>query len=253
MKVLLVEDEMMAARRLEKMVLEIFPDWVISGTTDGILNTKAWLATHGQPDLVLLDIHLADGSSFTLLEDSAFDCPVIFTTAYDQYAVQAFRYHALDYLLKPIKKAELAEALLRASRQAGLPTDQVKSLLQTMQPARTEGKRFLIRFAQQLKVVELREVMYFYSQDKVTFLITSAGKRYPIDEPLDALEQSLDKNAFFRVNRQFIIRLEAIHEMQSHSKSRLKLILKPAVDMEVVVSTEKTPVFKLWLQGNSLS
>jgi two-component system LytT family response regulator len=251
MKVLLVEDEMMAARRLEKMVLEIFPDWSIAGTTDGILSTRAWLDTHGQPDLVLLDIHLADGSSLTLMEDAAFECPVIFTTAYDQYAVQAFRYHALDYLLKPVKKAELAEALLRASRQAGLPTDQVKALLQTMQPARQEGKRFLIRFAQQLKVVELREVQYFYSQDKVTFLITAAGKRYPIDEPLDALEASLDKNAFFRVNRQCIIRLEAIQEMQAHSKSRLKLVLKPAVDMEVVVSTEKTPVFKQWLQGNT--
>ncbi len=248
MKVLIIEDEAAAVRRLKKLLQEIDPSLEVVGELDSIENSVTWLLNHPVPDIIFLDIHLADGSSFEIFRHVQIDKPVIFTTAYDQYAIQAFKVNAIDYLLKPIKAGELEAALSKARQwKAGSGFDYV-ALAKALQKEES-SKRFLIRFGQQIRVVEMRKVSYFYTQDKITFLVTKEGKRYPIDYSLEKLEDMVDPARFFRINRQFIISIEAIKEMYAYSKSRVKVDLNPPCELETIVSTERSPVFKRWLVG----
>ncbi|RMG88727.1 MAG: DNA-binding response regulator, partial [Bacteroidetes bacterium] len=153
-----------------------------------------------------------------------------------------------DYLLKPIKKNELEAAINKYKSRHEIPAFDYKALAEMMN-ADQYNKRFLIRFGQQIRVVEMRDCAYFYTQDKVTFLVTKAGKRYPIDYSLEKLEEMADPRTFFRINRQFIINIEAIKEMYAYSKSRVKVELTPPCDLDTIVSTERSPHFKKWLIG----
>lgn len=248
MKVLLIEDENAAARRLEKLLNEVAPGTTILQQLDSVEAAVLWLRNNPRPDLIFLDIHLADGPSFEIFEHVQVKCPVIFTTAYDEYALQAFKVNAVDYLLKPIKSAEL-EAALNKYKEVHKKEPDYTELIENLR--RPEGlQRMLIRFGQSLKLVELTDAAYFYTKDKITFLITrNSNKRYPVDYPLDKLETILDKRSFFRINRQFIVNVSAIREMHPYSKSRVKIDLEPGTDMETIVSTERSAEFKKWLVG----
>lgn len=253
MTVLIVEDEAAAARRLEKMLLEIDPAIEVLGHLDSVENTAHWLSENKQPDLMLLDIHLADGSSFELFEHVRVHCPIIFTTAYDEYALQAFKVNAVDYLLKPIKSAELAQAIEKYRGIYQVKTDSdYRAIADSMQPAEKPAylRRLLVRLGNSMKLIDMDDVAYFYTRDKITFLVSrGTGRRMPVDYPLDRLERLLDPKVFFRINRQFIVAVGSIREMHPYSKSRLKLDLEPAAEQETVVSTERSSDFRRWLTG----
>ena len=249
MKVLLIEDELAAARRLTKIVQEIDPGVEVLDCLDSIEHSLNWLVENPTPDLILMDIHLADGSSFEIFQHVRINSPVIFITAYDQYAIQAFKVNAVDYLLKPIKREELEEALARVKRLRKKEQIDYEQLAQAMQQG-SWNKRFLIRIGQNFRVIELKEAAYFYTESKITFLIARGGKRYPLDYSLEKLEELLPADQYFRINRQFIVGIEAIQEMYSVSKSRVKLVLDPPSNMDTIVSTERSPVFKKWLTGH---
>lgn len=252
MKILIIEDENAAARRLEKLIGEIDPEIRIIDRLDSVETAVVWLQANPQPDLILLDIHLADGSSFEIFQHVKVTAPIIFTTAYDEYALQAFKENTVDYLLKPIKTAELSAAIDKYKRLYQSAPADYKSLADLLmkQGGGNYLRRMLIRFSNSFKLVDMSDVAYFYTKDKITFLVVkSTGKRFPADYPLDKLESMLDPTSFFRINRQFIINVSAIKEMHPYSKSRVKVDLEPATDLETVVSTERSSEFKKWLVG----
>ncbi len=248
MKVLIIEDESAAANRLAKMIQEIDPSIEVVDQLDSIESSVLWLEKHPAPDLLFMDIHLADGSSFEIFRFVKLDKPVIFTTAYDEYALQAFKVNAIDYLLKPLKKTELEQAIGKY-RNLQKPVEMNYQALANSLQGDKYNFRFLIRFGQNIKVVEFRDAAYFYTEDKITFIVTKEGKRYPVEPSLEKLEEMADPRAFFRINRQFIVNIECIKEMYAYSKSRVKLKLDPPTDKETIVSTERSPVFKKWLVG----
>jgi len=248
MKVLIIEDEDAAARRLQKMVKEIVPEAEIKDPLDSVEAVLNWLQGNEWPDLIFMDIHLADGSSFEIFNHVQVEKPVIFTTAYDQYAIQAFKVNAIDYLLKPIKKQELEQAIGKYQKWSGGAQMDYAQLARALQ-GEQYNKRFLIRIGQSIRVVEMKEAAYFYTESKITFVVTKEGKRYPLDYSLEKLEEMADPQHFFRINRQFIVNIDAIKEMYAYSKSRVKLGLAPSCDLDTVVSTERSPHFKKWLVG----
>jgi DNA-binding LytR/AlgR family response regulator len=256
MKYIIIEDENAAARRLEKLLTELDPEAQMLDRLDSIETAVYWLQNNPHPDLIFLDIHLADGASFEIFDHVKVTCPIIFTTAYDEYALQAFKVNAIDYLLKPIKVNELSAALDKYKRLHQQPQTDYSALSDTMR--RQEGgshylRRMLIRFSNSFKLVEMSDAAYFYTKDKITFVVTkSTGKRFPADYPLDRLETMLDPAVFFRINRQFIVNVHAIKEMHPYSKSRVKLDLEPPTDQETIVSTERSSEFKRWLVGETV-
>lgn len=251
MTVLIIEDEAAAARRLEKMVLDIEPDATIPGKPDSVESAVEWLSTHPAPDLILMDIHLADGSSFEIFEHLEVTSPVIFTTAYDEHALRAFKENTVDYLLKPVKSNELGAAFEKYRRIHGNPTPDYRRLASSGGERNEFLRRTLIRMGNNFKLVEINESVYFYTRDKITFLVSGdTGKRYPTDYTLDKLEEVLNPALFFRINRQFIVGIKSIREMQMHSKGRVRIDLEPETDQETIVSVERSAAFKKWLVEN---
>jgi DNA-binding LytR/AlgR family response regulator len=254
MEVLIIEDEATAASRISKMLQQLDPTVRVLDVTDSIESTLHWFEHNPQPDLILSDIHLADGSSFEIFRQTTVEAPVIFTTAYDQYAIEAFKLNSIDYLLKPIKLQELAQSLEKFKRnnhKPAAPAVDYNLLLQALQPQANPAyqKRLIIKFGQHLKTIEIADVAYFYTHERVTHACTSGGKRLPIDQNLDEVEDILDPTQFFRINRQFIINIKAIDAMYSYSKARVKIDLNPASPHETIVSTERAAAFKQWLIG----
>jgi two-component system LytT family response regulator len=247
MKLLIIEDEPAAARRLGKLIEELLPQAQLLPVLESIEESIVFLEQQPDIDIILLDIHLADGASFEIFRHVKVKTPIIFTTAYDQYAIEAFKVNAVDYLLKPIKKDALAAALKKfQDLNEGSKIDYQK-LAQQLEPQ--QSVRFLIRLGQQIKLLELKDVAYAYTEERITFLMTNQGRRYPIDYSLEKLEELLPDRSYFRINRQFIIGFHAIQEMIAYSKGRVKLILNPPSEQDTIVSTERSPVFKKWLNA----
>lgn len=239
----IVEDEMVAAQRLQRMIKDAEPDFVHLGTFESIEETLKYLLEHAQPDVLLLDIHVADGNSLELFKIMEIKSKVIFTTAYDNYAVEAFRKNAIDYLLKPIKTEELKEALERVKVQ--------KIEDKTLKQLSSEYKdRFLIKFGSKLHIIKTIDISYIYSENKICYFVQKNGLKTASDYTLQDLETMLDNKIFFRVNRQFIVHIEAISNMSTYSKARINLKLNPDFKDDIIVSTEKTPEFKEWLKGS---
>lgn len=250
MQLLIIEDEAAAVRRLEKLLNEILDDFEVVGVLDSIESSVAWFENNDPPDLLLLDIHLADGSSFEIFNLIEVDCPVIFITAYDTYALEAFRVNAIDYVMKPVKGADLERAIQRY-KDARI-TSSYKELVEKLRAGNLmpdKQQRVLVRIGQNIKLVELHSAAFIHSADKIIFATMPDGKRYPIEQSLDQLEGVLDPQQFFRVNRQYIINLDAIDEMYGYSKSRVKVMLDPPAPTDVIVSTERSSNFKKWLVG----
>lgn len=254
MKVLLIEDEDAAVRRLEKILKEADAAIEIVKSLDSVEASIDWLRNHPAPDLIFMDIQLADGSSFEIFEHCTVKCPVVFTTAYDEYALKAFKVNAIDYLMKPIKPAEVVAAIekYRSLHKVALPDYQ--ALLDKLQQPQTPLlRRILVKLGQSIRLIDMDDIAYFYTRDKISFLVTkNTHKRFPIDYPLDKLEGMLNQSVFYRINRQFIIHISAIKEMHPYSKSRIKIDLDPPSDIETIVSTERASDFKQWLTGGKL-
>ena len=250
MNIFLIEDEPAALDRLKALIAEVNPSYLIAGETDSVEGGLDWLRSNPTPGCIITDIQLADGMCFDLFKQFSPQCPVLFITAYNNYALEAFQVNAVDYLLKPIKKEDLQKALEKVQlRKPGISEiDYSKLARAILEEEQKYQRRYLIRYGDQIRTVQSDEIAYFYTTQKSVFLVTFAGKMLPFDKSLDALEQELDPKKFFRINRQFIINMKSIGHMHSVSKSRVQLELQPAYkEGDVIVSTEKSPLFKAWL------
>jgi DNA-binding LytR/AlgR family response regulator len=247
-KALVVEDEVAAANRLVKMIKEVDNSIEIVKVTDSIESTVQWLNHNPEPELMFLDIHLADGSSFSIFDQVSVSCPIVFTTAYDQYAIQAFKVNSIDYLLKPIKKEELQFSISKFRASQKQPVD-FKSLIAEIKKQQEPKyqQRFVVSYADKLKSIECNEIAYFIAQEKSVFLVTHQGPSYAIDYTLEKLETVVNPNIFYRINRKFIVSISSISSMHFYSKSRVKLDLKPNPELDAIVSTERAAGFKEWL------
>lgn len=247
-KALLVEDEIAAANRLTKMLRDVEPEIQILGVCDSIESTVKWLETNPQPELIFLDIHLADGSSFKIFEQVSVKCPIIFTTAYDQYALKAFKVNSIDYLLKPIKREELAFSIKKYRESQPVPLDFLSLISEIKKQKEPQyQQRFVVQYADKLKSIDTNEIAYFVAQEKSVFLVSKGGPSYTIDYTLEKLESILDPCKFFRINRKFMISISSIGSMHFYTKSRVKIDLNPKPDSEAIVSSERAADFKEWL------
>lgn len=253
MKVLIIEDEKPAADRLQKLLKEADPQIQILSVLVSVRTSVQWFKENTAPDLVFMDINLSDGESFEIFRQTEISSPVVFTTAYDQYALEAFTVNSIDYLLKPVKREDIIRALDKFKKRNIVIPEKLQELMRNMgNPVAGKNfqKRIIIRYGDTIKMIEIPDVAYFYTEEKINFLCTKDNLRYPIDQNLDELESILDPAVFFRINRQFIVNIHAIEKMLAWSKSRVKIILKPASTHETIVSTERSPHFKEWLTGN---
>lgn len=251
MKVVIIEDELPAYKRLVKLLGELMPEAEVAAHHDSVSTAKIWFEENDMPAIVFMDIHLADGSAFDLLKQIKIDAPIIFTTAYDQYAIEAFKASGVGYLLKPIKSEDLEEALDKLNdlkKMFSTPEDNQAKLLEVLKQPEYK-KRFMIRFGDNIKTISVEDIAYFFSENKGTFAKMFEDRTYPIDNNLDSLEQMLDPERFFRINRQYIISLKAIKEMKTYSKARVLVKLHPEVKEPPLVSSERSAGFKLWLAG----
>jgi DNA-binding LytR/AlgR family response regulator len=248
MNIVILEDEQPAYKRFSKLVEETIPEATIVAHHESVQEAKTWFEENPMPDVVFMDIHLADGSAFDLLKLVKIDAPIIFTTAYDQYAIEAFKSASIDYLLKPVKKEDLAGAMQKLGDFRKMFQASGEALIQNFSTTEYK-KRFLIRFGEHIKTISVEEIAYCYSENKATFARTFEGRTYPMDYNLDALEQLLDPQIFFRINRQYLINLASIDEMKTYSKARVIVSLKPSVKEPPIVSSERSADFKLWLAG----
>lgn len=248
MKVLIIEDEQLAAEGLVDLLKAVAPHAQVVGITASVAETTAWLSRHPAPDLALVDIHLADGSSIDLLLPRLQHFPVIFTTAYDAYALKAFESGSIAYLLKPIRKEALATALekLRMLRKTAPPTENAQKTL----PPAGYRKRFMIRYGDTIRTLPVEEIAYCYSENKASYARTFEGRNYLLDINMDALEETLEPAQFFRINRQYIVSIRAIAEMKAYSKGRVQLTLQPAAPTALLVSVERAADFKKWLDDD---
>jgi DNA-binding LytR/AlgR family response regulator len=250
MKIVIIEDEELAARRLEGMIKECDSSIEVIARLESVEDSVEWFRNHPSPDLIFLDIHLEDDLSFAIFEKVKVDAPVIFTTAYDEYAIRAFKMKSIDYLLKPIVQEELARSLDKFHEfSSPKPQQDMETLFRMfVKPGQPDFKeRFSVTIGQKIKTFPINEISWFYSEEGITFMVTNDNHQYPIDFSLDDLTDMLDPKFFFRINRQFIIKMEAIGNIHIYPKSRLKLELKPVSTKEVFVSRDKVTKFKQWL------
>ena len=253
MKILLIEDEAAAARRLKKMISEVIKDAEIFEPIDSVEAATKWFRNHPAPDLVFMDIQLADGTCFEILKQTDIVSPVIFTTAYDEYAIRAFEVNAIAYLLKPVKILELQNAIRKLEKLKSGPGADYQKLLESVPMEGSYQKRLLLKIGQTFRAVEVNDIAYFFTQHKIVTLTTFDNRKYPSDYTLEELEKVLDPKHFFRINRQFIINIKSIREMFVISKSRVKINLHPSVEnsVETAVSAERVAHFKKWLTEES--
>ncbi len=254
MKVFIIEDEQPAVNRLTKMLLDIRPDMQISGQADSIQQAVAHLSQHSEDQLIFMDIHLADGLSFEIFNQTNIKAPVIFTTAYDQYALQAFKVNSIDYLLKPIDEEELKRAIQKHEqlngKKADNQTDQLLRMLKELNAPQYK-ERILIKRGQQLSYLKVDQLAYFFAEGKFAYAVDTQYNKYILDNTLSDLETELSPRLFFRINRNLIVHIEAIAKVHSWAGNRLQVELKAAALADTVVSREKVAAFKDWLGGGN--
>jgi DNA-binding LytR/AlgR family response regulator len=251
MRVIIIEDEKPSARRLQRMLqaLDIQADTLLHSVEDSI----RWFENNPHPDLIFLDIQLSDGLSFEIFEVIDIKSAIIFTTAYDEYALQAFKLNSIDYLLKPIDTKELSQAVdkyaerLPKQKDITLNFSEIRKLL--VNPIdRDYKKRFSVKVGQHLKLINTNDIECFFSENKGTYLHTNSGRNYLLDTTLEHLEKDLNPEVFFRINRRFFININAITDMVSYTNSRLQIKLTSYKEQDVIVARERVKDFKAWLE-----
>ncbi len=250
MKALIVEDELIAAKRLQNLVNELAPEIELVGHVSSVKSAMSWFQVNTMPDLIFLDIQLNDGYGFDVLDQLEEYCPVIFTTAYNEYAIRGFKYNGIDYLLKPIDKRELNTTLAKFKKsivnKEGFSEisalQNFKNLLE-----KEYKKRFMIKIGNQFKAIKVEEIAYFKSEEGGIILVNSMNKKFPVEYSLDQLEEILDPFIFFRINRKYLVTVDAVKEIHTYFNSRLLLKMLPTPKEEVIVSRERVTKFKEWL------
>ncbi len=254
MKIFIVEDEELAVKKLHKTLLTIDKDIDVIGTADSIATSVEWLENNPSPDLILMDIELLDGQSFEIFNQFEVKSPVIFTTSYDEYALKAFKVNSIDYLLKPVQKEDLRNALEKYRKMVQKPAESsvlnmdslIRELQQKLQPKEFR-KRFLVKNAQKLVSVEIEDIAYFYSDGRLNFFKTNDNKKFVVDYTMDELEEMLNPESFFRISRSFYVSIGCVDQIHDYFGNRLMLHLRPVVEKEALVSREKVTEFKKWL------
>lgn len=247
MNVLIIEDELVAAQQLQRLLAAADPELVVLAVLQSIEESVEYFTEHAAPELVFMDIHLADGSSFGIFDQVKVDCPIIFTTAYDQYAMQAFKVNSIDYLLKPIDASDLARALEKYRRLASPAQGDMSALMQMMkQQYRQYKSYFLIPAGDRLLPLSVADIAYIWLDNKVARIATIDNRSFALDKPLDVLMEQLDPALFYRVNRQFIVAHDAITDIGFWLLGKLKLNLCVATPDNIIVPKAKVPDFKLW-------
>jgi len=249
MKAIIIEDEKPAARNLARILKKQNVD--VIAMLHSIDDALIWIKTNDKPDIGFFDIRLGDGLSFEIFENTTIDFPVIFTTAYDEYAIKAFKVNSIDYLLKPIDDDEVKSALakfekLNNKKDSFKYIDELNKITQLLQP-NSYKKRFSIKIGRKIVLVNVDDIACFYSKDKASYIKTNRNKNHLIDLPLDKLEGLIDPKLFFRISRQFIINTNSIEEIYSYSNSRLGIKLQNVTLGDIIVSREKVKAFKEWL------
>ena len=252
MKIAIIEDEPLAAERLTRYLQKINGNIAIMAVLPSLSMALPWISEHkDEVDLFFMDVQLGDGLSFELFSQTQIEKPIIFTTAFDEFAIDAFKVNSIDYLLKPITFTDLSRALKKMESVQqhysgfGKIGETAKQLVK--QPYK---QRFLVKIGNHIKSIDTENIMAFKAEGRDVSLLSNTGKEYVIDYKLETLESLLDSKSFFRVNRSFIVRLRHINDVVVYSNRRLKLTLSPAVDDEIVVSREKVGAFKQWFDGN---
>lgn len=251
MKVLIIEDEKPSARRLQRMLERL--DVPVDQLLHSVAEATEWFSNNEHPDLIFLDIQLSDGLSFEIFDEVEVNSAIIFTTAFDEYALQAFKLNSIDYLLKPIDEEELEAAVTkfraRAPQQQNvqLNFDDIKKLL-TNPVEREYKKRFTTKIGQHIKMITVDEIECFYSENKGTYAHTVDGRDYLLDTTLEQLEGEIAPEVFFRINRKFYVNIHAIRDIISYTNSRLQLKLNSYKEDDVIVARERVKDFKLWLE-----
>ncbi len=250
MKILIIEDEHHAAARLKSLIGKLVKQAEIVAVIDSVEDGIEWFQNKQAPDLVFMDIQLADGISFSIFQAVEINAPVIFTTAFDQYSLKAFKVNSIDYLLKPIDEAELKQALLKYQKLNEKRADKFDSLnllLKNLDLEKNYKERFLIKNKDQYNFILSSEIAYFYSEDSLTFIVTKNGKSHIYDQALNKIESELNPKDFFRINRKQIVHLEAIQKIENYFNNRVSLELHPKPKEETIVSRDKVKPFKSWL------
>lgn len=247
MKIAIVEDEPLAREMLAGCIRQCEPRAEVVAMLEGVADTVAWLAANGQPELLFVDIQLGDGTSFDIFRKARLDCPVVFTTAYDDHVLEAFQANGIDYLLKPIRREMVAAALEKYERLKGHFRSDHAALARALTKPTGPRERFLVRKGSEFVSVRTAEVAYFFSEHKLVFLVTREGKRHILDKTLSDVESELEPARFFRVNRNFLASIDAVARCSPLGKGRLLVQLQPASGAEVTVSQERAAEFKRWL------
>jgi DNA-binding LytR/AlgR family response regulator len=252
MRVVIIEDEHLTAERIRTLLTAIDPRVEILAILDSVRSSVRWFGHNERPDLVFMDIQLADGISFDIFEKVEIEYPIVFITAYQEYAIRAFKVNSVDYLLKPVTEDALRAALLKFEhyhtfRERLLPVD--RSFLNTIREMmqRPYKSRFMIRVGERIRSIGVDQILYFYSFQKGTYLHTNENRNYVIDYTLDALDELLDPELFFRINRQYIVSHQAITGLIALSGSKLKVTLLHAESSDLYISRERLALFKAWL------
>jgi len=258
MKVLIIEDEPFAQKELERLLKSSSYDVEILDYIDSVEESVKWLNANSA-DLIFMDIQLSDGLSFEIFDKVNIETPVIFTTAFDEYAIRAFKVNSIDYLLKPIELDDLKKALSKFEHsfskqekaevvESYLSKEQLEKLLSLYRPTNYKS-RFIAKLGDNIKHIAVEEIPYFYFEEKVVFLVTQSNDRYIVDYTLDQLETLLDPKSFFRINRKYIASIDSIEKVSKYFNSRLKIRLKPHIDDEILISRAKVKDFINWLDG----
>ncbi|WP_293912239.1 MULTISPECIES: LytTR family DNA-binding domain-containing protein [unclassified Sphingobacterium] len=249
MNIIIIEDEMPSARLLKRKVENM--GYAVTALLHSVEEAKAWLLSNPEPELIFLDIQLSDGLSFEIFEEVTVQSAIIFTTAYDEFVLRAFKMNSIDYLLKPIIEEELKfafEKFLKLQRSSEtVDLNEIRSLLK-LTKKESYKERFTIKIGQTIKVIDIQDIACIYSEHKGTYLWTRQGNNYLLDITLDKVEKLIDPNRFFRISRSHIIQIDSIREIAVHSNSRLRIYLQPDPDQEMIVSRERVSDFKTWLE-----
>ena len=250
MNVVIIEDEKFAADHLEKMILKYDKDIRVVAKLESVRESIEWFKNCNDPDLIFLDIHLEDGLAFSIFEEVVTSSPIIFTTAFDEYAIRAFRLKSIDYLLKPIMQEDLNKGLEKYKNWSRSDNDRidVDSLYEIISGRGPKYKeRISINFGQKIKYFNINEISYFYSEKGISFLVLFSSGEYPVDYSLDQLSELINPNDFFRINRQFLVSIRSIKNINVFPKSRLQIELQPPFADDVFVTIDKVTKFKEWL------
>lgn len=247
MQVLIIEDEARAANRLQRLIQELSPEMHVIAKLETVRDSVAFIQSNNHISLIFSDVQLADGLSFEIFNQVKVTCPIIFTTAYDQYAIEAFKTNGIDYLLKPIEEERLFQAIQKVKQfSSAINLESLLSLSQFTKP-RQRKSRFLVKVGDKIKSITIPEIQAFYSLEKATYLFTSGKRSYPVDYSLDELADLLNEDLFFKINRKHIVSIESCTSIIAYSNSRLKLNIDGLDDEPIIVAREKVQEFKKWL------